>query len=107
MTTTALIPTAYETANPHPILTFDRVNGEGVFFPATGHAIDCWESGCDDCQLHIDGCPCIPCCQRKIADAERYGFTFDVDQHWDMVNADILSGARNGAQPPSVADRTY
>ena len=45
----------------------DRATCEGTYMPADGHAADCWDDGCSECQLHALTCTCDPCNAYRLA----------------------------------------
>ena len=55
---------------------YDRDQSEGITHPADGHDLDCWDSGCDQCELHIDGCDCYRC------------DLFTIERGWSLPIAD-------------------
>ena len=52
--------TVPQEAAPVPVLILDRQE-EGRGHPAPGHADDCFDNGCNDCELHAMDCCCPKC----------------------------------------------
>ena len=48
-----------------PLLVFDR-HSEGIVRSAEGHDDECWDRGCNECELHADGCPCDYCERERM-----------------------------------------
>ena len=44
-----------------PKLVFDRATGEGLYRLANGHEPECWDGGCNTCELHAETCICDFC----------------------------------------------
>ena len=71
-----------------PKLVFDRQQGEGLIRPAPDHPEDCWDGGCDECELHADDCICDPCNAYRddIVDAvERLDPAWEGHQRWERA----------------------
>lgn len=107
-------------AGADPILVFDRLGGEGTFHRAPGHrehweakgenwtdpcadctpsaccdlrAECCWDTGCDECELHAEECSCQRCRDYRQRVTEEVEAPYRIEQdELDELN-DRAAGA--------------
>ena len=81
-----------EIAARMPKLVHDRQQGEGLTHPADGHELDCWDGGCNECELHADDCICALCNAYRW---EKHNLT--VDDVVELLDSELRRERWDGA----------